>query len=440
MDSYHFGSAAREGGRVPAATSSRIRQFLSTVDEGGALPSDTYVPSVEPGQRGTRMGDLTPEDRKRVYSGIQTLGEIIETENVVRPRDPVLLSQLRRTEQEMAGERGATAIAPYKPRTANPGYVDDGPLGPDQLTENSATHRWHTQRSLEEHTHFPDETVVRDLYGVVARDVDLRAVEECAARDDLFPLSLMNAAKQDVLLRLRSYMTVEGQCDQGLYRLGAGEAAECTLAQLTQRIAERCPLRLFRCAFARSTLAGAPPDALARRLNLVYLMDGVARYFLVLSVEVARSEPRSMAELAKEVKTELAEAYNKDMKRLVKKQKRNSVVTHMAAHEISSMYSRGYVCFADKGNADLRGAERAAEREAWRAAIPLFVTELVADCRALASVRVRPLFHYYETCQCEEGQRRMSDAVAQAFKNAKVSVPLNDGAVREPANPNNLYK
>jgi hypothetical protein len=209
-----------ESGRyrpIPEGSMTSLDKRIRRMDEKNA--------AGEPKSQSKPLYKLSARQLQSYYGLVGALSQTIE-ENIVRPKDPAVLGDLRRREASAHSSSSAISISVYKSRTPNTRYASQGPLGwmqqptaTAQSNEEDAANQtyngnnsvalsdtWARNSIIMKHVHNKEDVLILDIRFPCGSGVSQK-LPPALTRNVLFPYLSLPANEKTVLQHMSQHNT-----------------------------------------------------------------------------------------------------------------------------------------------------------------------------------------------------------------------------------------
>ena len=176
---------------------------------------DTRNAASEPKMRARPLYQYSAAERQAYYGLVGALAQVVE-DNIIRPKDPDVLADLRRREAATQSMNSAASVSLLKTRTINTRYASTGPLGwlqqagaaassSSTSTALSLVDNWSRESGSFKHVHGKEDVLVTDMRYHYGKFLGELTSEE--RRQILFPYFTMTPTEKGILQRMSQHNT-----------------------------------------------------------------------------------------------------------------------------------------------------------------------------------------------------------------------------------------
>jgi hypothetical protein len=204
-DNYEGIDGGRVGSNVNMDLSKTLKR-IKRLDERNA--------ASEPKMRARPLYQYSAAERQSYYGLVGAIAQVVE-DNIIRPKDPEVVNDLRRREAATHSMNSAASVSLLKTRTLNSHYGSSGPLGwlqqPGAVSVSttstpSLADSWAREAGAGlKHVHSKEDVLITDVryrYGKVLADLTL-----AEKRQMLFPYFTMSPIEKGILQRMSQHNT-----------------------------------------------------------------------------------------------------------------------------------------------------------------------------------------------------------------------------------------
>ena len=196
---------------VPEDQMSALDKRIRRMDEKNA--------SREPKMHAKPLYQYSAKQRQAYYGLVGAIAQTVE-DNIIRPKDPATLNDLRRRESASHNMSSSTSVSLYKTRTPNVRYASQGPLGwlqqpgavstADNDSSNSNNNSislvdtWARNSTIPKHAHNKDDVLILDVRYSCGANLTGR-LPSSVIRNILFPYFTLAPNEKTVLQRMSQH-------------------------------------------------------------------------------------------------------------------------------------------------------------------------------------------------------------------------------------------
>jgi hypothetical protein len=347
----------------------------------------------EPKMFATPLYQYPAAQRQAYHNLVGALAQTIE-DNIIRPKDPEILNDLRRREAATHQAASSVSVSILKTRTPNTRYASDGPKkwleqpgGAEQPATLTLADTWARQSQVPQHVHGKDDVLVLDIRFACAGVDLLGEIPSESRRNVLFPYLTMSLNDKTVLQHMSQHNTFVRFAEEF-----SREEMRGTLADVIKRSGG---MSFFAVRFLHDN-----------KLQVVYNMDldGVYLGVIVFSLMSANRTPMTQAEatsVRNQVKTEITKEREVDAAKarepaatitaLVKDAEVLEEMERM--RQLNETYFKAYSEIAHSANGTR--VDRLISRSC---PLVVFVT---AKSASLLAAQVKYEYYHFAVCQCK---------------------------------------